>query len=79
MDVVGVITDGQLHVDWVYSTLIHNRSTIDGLAQRYVAGLEEIIACASDERLDRYTPSDFPLAELEEAQLDEVLSKVEFE
>ena len=43
LDIVGVLRDGQLHFDWIYCPLIHNRSTIDGLAQRYVAALKAII------------------------------------
>lgn len=63
-----IVLDGQLHVHWTYSENLHHRSTIETLAQNFIATLKELIAqCLAPGDSD--TPADFPLASLTPQQL----------
>jgi non-ribosomal peptide synthase protein (TIGR01720 family) len=66
-------------MDWAYCPHVHTRATIDALAHRFIGALRALIVHCTTPGVGGYTPSDFPLAALEESQLDEVLSQVEFE
>jgi non-ribosomal peptide synthase protein (TIGR01720 family) len=79
LDVVGLVTGGSLRVDWAYGSAIHAPSTIEGLARGFVDVLREIIAHCQSPEAGGYTPSDFPMAKLDEEQLDTLLAQVEFE
>jgi non-ribosomal peptide synthase protein (TIGR01720 family) len=66
------ILSEQLHVDWVYSTEQYHAETVQNLADAYARFLESIIEhCASTEA-GGYTPSDFPLADLNEDKLSKL-------
>jgi microcystin synthetase protein McyA len=79
IDVVAMTHRGQLQLDWIYCANLHSRATIEALAHRCVSALRELITHCTAPGVGGYTPSDFPMAELEENQLNEVLSQVEFE
>jgi len=79
LDVVGFVAGGCLRVDWAFSSAIHERSTIERLAQGFLGVLREIIAHCQSPEAGGYTPSDFPLAKLDEEQLSTLLAQVEFE
>lgn len=61
---------------WRYSENLYQRTTIEKLAEEFLASLRVLIAhcCAQTEK--EYTPSDFPLANLSREKLDKVLSKL---
>ena len=60
IDVVSRVVLGQLQMKWRYSDAVHERRTIESLAQRYLQCLQTLIAhCRSSE--GGYSPSDFPL------------------
>ncbi|NBH08192.1 non-ribosomal peptide synthetase, partial [Amycolatopsis sp. SID8362] len=68
LDVVGVVEGGELHLTWEYSTEVHDESTIRALAEETLEALRGIIAhCAG---AGGRTPSDFPLARLDQAGVD---------
>ncbi|GAB2781049.1 non-ribosomal peptide synthetase [Amycolatopsis magusensis] len=68
LDVVGVVEAGQLHLSWEYSTEVHERATIEALAEAMLDALRGIVAhCAG---AGGRTPSDFPLARLGQAEVD---------
>jgi len=79
LDVVGLVTGGSLRVDWAYGSAIHEPATIERLARGFVEVLREIIAHCQSPEAGGYTPSDFPMAKLDEEQLDTLLAQVEFE
>jgi amino acid adenylation domain-containing protein/non-ribosomal peptide synthase protein (TIGR01720 family) len=69
------VYDNELIIRWTYSTERYDDKTIDTLANAYLEQLESVIEhCIDDELLDsassRLTPSDFPLAQLTQHQLD---------
>ena len=68
----GVI-NGKLHIDWTYSGEIHAQSTIENLAGRYIEALRSLIAHCQSVGAHSYTPSDFPLARLDQKRLDKIL------
>ncbi|MEH2621946.1 amino acid adenylation domain-containing protein/non-ribosomal peptide synthase protein (TIGR01720 family) [Bradyrhizobium sp. AZCC 1719] len=60
IDVSAHVHDGRLQLQWVYSTAIHQTSTIEAVAQTFVAQLQNLIEhCEASE--GGFTPSDFPL------------------
>jgi amino acid adenylation domain-containing protein/non-ribosomal peptide synthase protein (TIGR01720 family) len=71
----GVI-GGRLQLEWVYSENTHRRETIARLANEFIEALGSIIDhCLSDEA-GGHTPSDFPLAGLDQRRLDELMASV---
>ncbi|GBD54387.1 non-ribosomal peptide synthetase [Microcystis aeruginosa NIES-298] len=73
----GIVVDGQLDMEWQYSENFHHQTTIKNLAAAYRDSLESLINhCLSVE--GGYTPSDFPDADLNQAELDELLSELDF-
>jgi amino acid adenylation domain-containing protein/non-ribosomal peptide synthase protein (TIGR01720 family) len=70
LDIVGAVEDGSLSFTWYYSTNVHAERTITALADQLRTALREIIEhCAQPETGGR-TPSDFPLARLDQAAVD---------
>ncbi|MFD2473312.1 non-ribosomal peptide synthetase [Amycolatopsis silviterrae] len=71
LDVVGVVESGELHLTWEYSSEVHEEATVRSLAEATVEALREIIAhCAA---AGGRTPSDFPLAALDQATVDRLV------
>ncbi|HBZ82358.1 non-ribosomal peptide synthase/polyketide synthase [Brevibacillus parabrevis] len=75
LDVNSVIAGEQLHVTWMYSENIHEEATIQQLAHNYLEALREIIAHGQSEAAGGYTPSDFPLARMDQRALDKYLGQ----
>jgi non-ribosomal peptide synthase protein (TIGR01720 family) len=60
IDISAHVRDGRLHVQWVYSTALHQASTIEAVAADFIAHLKGLIEhCQASE--GGFTPSDFPL------------------
>ncbi|HEX8934355.1 MAG TPA: amino acid adenylation domain-containing protein, partial [Pseudonocardiaceae bacterium] len=70
LDVVGAVTDGRLQLSWTYSENVHDEATIEWLAGQMCAALRQIVTHCADPDAGGCTPSDFPLAQLSQAQLD---------
>nr|QEO74167.1 AMP-dependent synthetase and ligase [uncultured bacterium] len=75
VEVDGRVSDGTLQMTWTYSRNLHRRSTIEKVAAGFVAALRELVAHCSYERAGGVTPSDFPLAGLDQHALDELWDK----
>ncbi|MEV4051952.1 non-ribosomal peptide synthase/polyketide synthase [Amycolatopsis sp. NPDC049688] len=70
IDVVGAVDDGELQLSWEYSGAVHDEATIRRLAEATTEALREIVAhCAGPDAGGR-TPSDFPLAALDQSTVD---------
>jgi len=69
--------DGALQAEWVYSENLHSRATIERLAQGFLAALRELIAHSETADAGAYTPSDFPLASLNEKSLKKLEMLIE--
>ncbi|MDH6349569.1 linear gramicidin non-ribosomal peptide synthetase LgrD [Brevibacillus sp. 1238] len=70
LDVNSVVAGEQLHVTWRYSEKLHRESTIAAVAESFMAALREIVAHCTLPEAGGYSPSDFPLAVLEQKQID---------
>src|SRR5205085_4494365 len=66
----GLVAEGQLRMSWGYSEAVHRRETIEGVAAEFVAALREVIAHCRVEGVGGHTPSDFPLAQLTQPQVE---------
>ncbi|RSM44579.1 non-ribosomal peptide synthetase [Amycolatopsis balhimycina DSM 5908] len=74
LDVMAAVTgDGELEFEWTYSPGAHEERTVAGLARDVLAALEEIVAHCADPAAGGATPSDFPLAAADQAELDRVI------
>ncbi|WP_410581902.1 non-ribosomal peptide synthase/polyketide synthase [Amycolatopsis sp. lyj-108] len=72
LDVIGVVEDGRLRLSWEYSADVHDEATVRRLAEGTIEALREIVAhCARPDAGGR-TPSDFPLARLDQSQVDRI-------
>jgi non-ribosomal peptide synthase protein (TIGR01720 family) len=66
------IVGGQLQVNWTYSKKLHHPSTIERLAERYISSARTLIDHCLSSEAGGVTPSDFPLANLDEKKLDQL-------
>ncbi|MBA2473156.1 MAG: AMP-binding protein, partial [Pseudonocardiales bacterium] len=73
LDVAGWVEQGRMLFTWSYSELLHRRSTIDALAQNLRAALAEIVEHCADPAAGGRTPSDFPLARLDQPTVDRLV------
>ena len=60
IEVLGNVSQGRLQLSCIYSRAVHERGSIEALAQGFLTSLQELIVhCQSSS--GGYTPSDFPL------------------
>ena len=64
------IIGGQLQTSWSYSRNLHRRETIQHLAGQTISAIETLIDHCTSSEAGGFTPSDFPLADLDQQQLD---------
>ena len=69
----GSVTGGRLHLAWDYSEDVHERETIERVAERTIENLREVVAGSRSTNKKPYTPSDFPLATLDQQRLDRLM------
>lgn len=76
LDFEARVTGGQLLVSLTYSQNLHARETIDKLAEAFIEELRVLIKhCKSAQEIS-YTPSDFPDAELNQQELDDLITSL---
>ncbi|NEP12735.1 MAG: amino acid adenylation domain-containing protein, partial [Symploca sp. SIO2C1] len=75
-DITALIVNGQFQMSWRYTHMLHERSTVEGLARSYREALQALIEHCVSSAAGGYTPSDFPDAGLSQTQLDQVLAAV---
>lgn len=71
------IAQSQLQVQWRYSHNLHDKATIEYLAQQYIKTLQALIQHCQSSENSGYTPSDFAGARLNQQQLDKLLNKLQ--
>src|SRR5262249_18366886 len=74
LEISGSVSGGRLNIAWSYSESCHRRATIEALAQRFLGSLRALIAHCTTPGVGGYTPSDFPLANIDQASLDRWMS-----
>ncbi|MFF4815699.1 non-ribosomal peptide synthase/polyketide synthase [Kitasatospora sp. NPDC001309] len=73
LDVLGRVADGRLEFTWSYSRERHHRATVDRLAAELLDELREIVRHCAEPGAGGRTPSDFPLAPLDQAAVDRLV------
>jgi amino acid adenylation domain-containing protein/non-ribosomal peptide synthase protein (TIGR01720 family) len=73
LDVVSMIVDNRLRLSIQFSENLHRRETIQALADRFGASLRGLIEHCLSPESGGASPSDFPLADLDQATLDRLL------
>src|SRR5262249_8791212 len=70
LDVVGAVQRNGLELTWYYSADLHTESAVRRLADDVLGTLVEIVAHCARPGAGGRTPSDFPLARLDQAAVD---------
>ncbi|MEH2171961.1 amino acid adenylation domain-containing protein [Nostoc sp.] len=78
IDIYGGVESGKLQFKWAYSQNLHKKSTIEVLAQGFISNLRSLIHHCQSPEVGGFTASDFPLAQLDQAQLDTLFEQVSF-
>ncbi|MEU9885449.1 amino acid adenylation domain-containing protein [Sphaerisporangium sp. NPDC051011] len=72
LEVNGLVREGRLRFHWTYSADLHREETVMRLAEGFIAALRQIIEHCSAPDAGGFTPSDFPLASLDQAAVDRI-------
>ncbi|MGH3903464.1 MAG: non-ribosomal peptide synthase/polyketide synthase, partial [Pseudonocardiaceae bacterium] len=75
LDVTGMVEDGALELSWLYSDQVHDEVTVRRLAEEMIQALREIVEHCAQPGAGGRTPSDFPLARLDQAAVDRIAGK----
>ncbi|HEV2736155.1 MAG TPA: amino acid adenylation domain-containing protein, partial [Longimicrobiaceae bacterium] len=70
VDINALVTGGRLEVGWAYAEGVHSRATIERVAAEYLDALRALVAHCTAPGSGGWTPSDFPLARLDQAGVD---------
>jgi amino acid adenylation domain-containing protein/non-ribosomal peptide synthase protein (TIGR01720 family) len=70
LDIVGRVEHKHLELTWYYSQELHHDTTVRRLAEAMVQALREIIEHCATPGAGGRTPSDFPLAHLDQSAVD---------
>ncbi|WP_158103276.1 non-ribosomal peptide synthetase, partial [Crossiella equi] len=73
IEVNGEVSGGQLTFDLTYASTRHHEHTVRALADGFTAALREIIAHCARPGAGGATPSDFPLAALDQSTVDRLV------
>ena len=76
LDVCCHIAGGQLQAEFTYSANVHERATIENLAEDFAEALQALIAHCQSPDAGGFTASDFPAAQLSQAALSQFLSQI---
>ncbi|EPY09154.1 non-ribosomal peptide synthase, pvdj(2) [Paenibacillus alvei TS-15] len=68
------IIQGRLHLFMKYSKRHYEEATIVRLTQTFISYLLSIIEHCEDKEVEEFTPSDFPLASLDQHSLDQIVN-----
>ncbi|HEY0739714.1 MAG TPA: amino acid adenylation domain-containing protein, partial [Herpetosiphonaceae bacterium] len=75
--ITAFVIDGRLSLSWTYCASAFEQATIERLAEDSSAALQALIDHCLSPGAGGFTPSDFPLAKLDQTTLDHVLSMTE--
>jgi amino acid adenylation domain-containing protein/non-ribosomal peptide synthase protein (TIGR01720 family)/FkbM family methyltransferase len=76
VEVSSAVSGGRLHLNLSYSDNVHRRETIERLSTNLIAALRNIIAHCRSLDSSEFSPSDFPLANLSQQQLDLIANRL---
>jgi non-ribosomal peptide synthase protein (TIGR01720 family) len=70
------VTGKELEVAWTYSENVHRRATIETLSEQYMDSLRALIASCRSVEFPSLTPSDFPMSQLNQQQLNRLVTRL---
>ncbi len=70
LEVGGYVASGRLRINWKYGAGVHTRHTVQALARRFDSALRLLIARGTRADSLAFTPSDFPMARLDQPDID---------
>jgi amino acid adenylation domain-containing protein/non-ribosomal peptide synthase protein (TIGR01720 family) len=69
-EIIAVVREGALHVEWHYSCAHHHRATVERLADKYLAGLRALVESSGEVDAQSTSASDFPLADVDQSDFE---------
>ncbi len=75
LEVNAFVIAGQLRIEWTYSENAHYRETIVQLAADFMDILRSLMAHCLSPEAGGYTPSDFPEADVDQEDLDDIMAE----
>jgi non-ribosomal peptide synthase protein (TIGR01720 family) len=79
LEVNASVRGGRLLMNWIYNSKRHGRDEMERVGKRCKDALRRLIRHCLHETALPYSPSDFPMAQVDQKQLEEVFNVVEFE
>jgi non-ribosomal peptide synthase protein (TIGR01720 family) len=76
INIIGVVSSGELRLEWTFSESIHHKESVSQVADRFIKELRDLIAQSRTSEKINYSPSDFPSAHLSQEELNKVLAKL---
>lgn len=76
LDINCFITEHELNLEWTYSINHYKQATIENLSQIFIEKLGALITHCCKVGITEYTPSDFPLVQLNQEGLDKLLNNL---
>jgi non-ribosomal peptide synthase protein (TIGR01720 family) len=76
LEVNGFVVAGRLQLQWSYSQRVHQRATLERLAQGFLEALGDLIAHCRSPEAGGFTPSDFPGATLSQENLNKFITRI---
>ena len=77
IEINGSVAAGMLTVEWSFSRNLHRRSTIEGVAARFVDSLRSFLTDSAMAQAHSLTPADFPAARLDQSDVDIMIAKLQ--
>ena len=74
LEINALVTGGRLEVRWTFAPSKHRAATVQRVAEDFVAALRQLIQASALPGASALTPSDFPLAKLDQAALDQLIA-----
>src|SRR5436190_7420305 len=71
LDLIGSVIGGRLQLSFTYNTNLFSKAAVERLAASFVAELRSLIVHCQGQHVEGHTPSDFPLARIDQRQLDQ--------
>ncbi len=74
LEIVAVVFDRQLHIEWTYSPTLHVKATIEQLADKFLTHLRRLLQDCRKQEGQYRSAADFPLADLSQEGLEDLLA-----
>jgi non-ribosomal peptide synthase protein (TIGR01720 family) len=77
LDVIAQLAGDRLQLEFIYSTRVHRRATVERVAHDVLAHLESLLAHCLSPAAGGFTASDFPEADLSQEELDRLVADLD--